>query len=357
MGKKNKKRKVRKQVNGDVKPIENGDSKMNYSVPDLMERVDQYVESFEFELAYKFCQKALELEPNNTNVIEVTGNVCAEQGELEKAKQYFLKAVKLEPDTGHVKYLYLGQISEGQEAVNYFNNAIIILKSKLESILNNKEDADEKEIQQRSINTDISNVYCSLAEIYMTDCCMEEEAQKICECFCKQAIETDDKNPDSYIVMCNFLLSCNDMVQAKESAIKLYDLWRSLTESQPENIPTAISYEARISLIKILIEIEYFDKVFDLVDQLIEENEDDIRIWYYLGLAKYFLLQADENNDNPRFYLEKALDLFERTGYEDDDMKTHIEEMLGSCPPEDEMPVIMEEEDEIVSEDEEMIED
>lgn len=356
MGKKSKKRKLKKQVNGDVNLTENGDSKMNYSVPDLMERVDQYVESFDFELAYKFCQKALELEPNNTNVIEVTGNVCAEQGELEKAKQYFLKAVKLEPDTGHIKYLYLGQISEGQEAVKYFNNAINILKLKLESILNNTKDPGEKQMQQRSINTDISNVYCSLAEIYMTDCCMEEDAQKLCEYFCKQAIGTNDKNPDSYIVTCNFLLSCNDMVQAKESALKLYNLWRSLTESQQDNIPTAMSYECRVSLIKVLIEIEYFDKVYDIVDQLIEENEDDIRIWYYLGLAKYFLLQADKNNDNPRFYLEKALELFEKTGYEDDDMKTHIEEMLGSCAAEEELPVIMEEEDEIL-EDEDMIED
>ena len=356
MGKKSKKKKLKKQVNGDVNLTENGDSKMNYSVPDLMERVDQYVESFDFELAYKFCQKALELEPNNTNVIEVTGNVCAEQGELEKAKQYFLKAVKLEPDTGHIKYLYLGQISEGQEAVKYFNNAINILKLKLESILNNTKDPGEKQMQQRSINTDISNVYCSLAEIYMTDCCMEEDAHKLCEYFCKQAIATNDKNPDSYIVTCNFLLSCNDMVQAKESALKLYDLWRSLTESQQDNIPTAMSYECRVSLIKVLIEIEYFDKVYDIVDQLIEENEDDIRIWYYLGLAKYFLLQADKNNDNPRFYLEKALELFEKTGYEDDDMKTHIEEMLGSCPAEEELPVIMEEEDEIL-EDEDMIED
>ena len=356
MGKKSKKKKLKKQINGDGNLTENGDSKMNYSVPDLMERVDQYVESFDFELAYKFCQKALELEPNNTNVIEVTGNVCAEQGELEKAKQYFLKAVKLEPDTGHIKYLYLGQISEGQEAVNYFSNAINILKLKLESILNNTKDAGEKQMQQRSINTDISNVYCSLAEIYMTDCCMEEDAQKLCEYFCKQAIGTNDKNPDSYIVMCNFLLSSNDMVQAKESALKLYNLWRSLTESQQDNIPTAMSYECRVSLIKVLIEIEYFDKVYDIVDQLIEENEDDIRIWYYLGLAKYFLLQADKNNDNPRFYLEKALELFEKTGYKDDDMKTHIEEMLGSCPAEEELPVIMEEEDEIV-EDEDMIED
>ena len=356
MGKKSKTKKLKKQVNGDVNLTENGDSKINYSVPDLMERVDQYVESFDFELAYKFCQKALELEPNNTNVIEVTGNVCAEQGELEKAKQYFLKAVKLEPDTGHIKYLYLGQISEGQEAVKYFNNAINILKLKLESILNNTKDPGEKQMQQRSINTDISNVYCSLAEIYMTDCCTEEDAQKLCEYFCKQAIGTNDKNPDSYVVMCNFLLSCNDMVQAKESALKLYDLWRSLTESQQDNIPTAMSYECRVSLIKVLIEIEYFDKVYDIVDQLIEENEDDIRIWYYLGLAKYFLLQADKNNDNPRFYLEKALELFEKTGYEDDDMKTHIEEMLGSCPAEEELPVIMEEEDEIL-EDEDMIED
>lgn len=34
--------------------------------------------------------------------------------------QVFLKAVELSPEQGHSKYMYLGQIHTGQEAINYF---------------------------------------------------------------------------------------------------------------------------------------------------------------------------------------------------------------------------------------------
>lgn len=43
-----------------------------------------------------------------------------------------LRAVEISPNEGHCKYMYLGQIHSGQEAVDYYNKGIEILLSVLE---------------------------------------------------------------------------------------------------------------------------------------------------------------------------------------------------------------------------------
>lgn len=312
-----------------------------FTVDDLMQRVEQYLENFQHEVALKFCEKALEMEPNNIKVHECYGNVYAEVGDIENAKKHFNEAVRIEPNVGHVKYLYLGQLTEGRKAVEHYEKGISIMKTSIEYQQNNT--VDQENDKKALNNSDVANVYCSLAEIFMTDCCMDEDAEQLCEKYCKLAVEADEKSLDAAVAMSNLLLNQSKMNEAKISTIKVFDLWSTLSkEIDEESIPEVLSYEARVTLIKLLIECDCFDKVSLIVDQLIEENEDDIRIWYYLGLSKSLMTDTD----NPRFYLEKALELMQKTGCEDQDMSAHIEELLLKCPPEDEMDVIEEDDEE-----------
>lgn len=48
-------------------------------------------------------------------------------GEPENAKIIFTKSVSLQPNYGFQKYMYLGQISQGKEAFDYFKKGIQIL--------------------------------------------------------------------------------------------------------------------------------------------------------------------------------------------------------------------------------------
>ena len=49
-------------------------------------QVDECLDNFNFDLAVKFCEKALEIEPDNVEVLEVAGAVYLETGETDKAK-------------------------------------------------------------------------------------------------------------------------------------------------------------------------------------------------------------------------------------------------------------------------------
>ena len=59
----------------------------NYTVDDLIPRIQQNIDSMEYPMAYAFCNKALELEPQNPDLLEVTGQVEMELEKFAEARQ------------------------------------------------------------------------------------------------------------------------------------------------------------------------------------------------------------------------------------------------------------------------------
>lgn len=45
------------------------------------------MDNFDFPMARLFCQRALDIEPANLEVLDMMGNICAELGEVDRAKQ------------------------------------------------------------------------------------------------------------------------------------------------------------------------------------------------------------------------------------------------------------------------------
>ena len=49
--------------------------------------MEEYIDRFEYELAQKFCQRALEMEPDNVRALETSGSLLIDLGNLDAAKQ------------------------------------------------------------------------------------------------------------------------------------------------------------------------------------------------------------------------------------------------------------------------------
>lgn len=60
---------------------------MSYTVADLKPRILENIDSLQYPAAYVFCQKALELEPHNAELLEITGQVELELEKFELARQ------------------------------------------------------------------------------------------------------------------------------------------------------------------------------------------------------------------------------------------------------------------------------
>lgn len=60
---------------------------VNYTVADLLPKIQANIDSLEYETAYTFCKRALELESDNVEILEMTGFVEVELGDLWSARE------------------------------------------------------------------------------------------------------------------------------------------------------------------------------------------------------------------------------------------------------------------------------
>ncbi len=73
--------------------------------------------------------------------------------------------MSLSPDEGHTKYLYLGQMTQGQDAIGHLTKGIELMThgKGVESVGGACTGGDE------DLKEQLSNAYCALAEVYLTD--------------------------------------------------------------------------------------------------------------------------------------------------------------------------------------------
>ena len=346
----------RKKKAGQKIKAEKTQQTAKYSADDLINKIEEYLDCFEFDLAVKFCEKAISIAPDNLRVIETAGSVYAETGDLEKSKECFTKAVELNPDDGHEKYMYLGQISSGDEAKGWYLKGLEIMKGVLG---NNVSENVASANPNKSIptSTDISNAYCALAEIFMTDSCFDDDAERECEKYCKEALSWGSMNIDAYIVNANFLLSQEKREEAANILKESFELLNlkipaddgesdengmdkdgengmeeegkgNASEVEDEgddiNIP---SYTSRVSLSKLLTELGEYKKAEILMNRLVEENDEDLEIWYMLGWNMFLQDQFEDSI----FLLTKAKELYKRMECDDEELLGHLNELLETC--------------------------
>ncbi|XP_013403019.1 probable assembly chaperone of rpl4 [Lingula anatina] len=321
----------------EVTKKENSSSK--YGIDQLLDKAQECIDTFNYELAQKFCQRALELDPDNLRVLETSGTLLLELGDSEGAKKCFGRAVELSPDKGHAKYMYLGQLFEGAEAVQCFQKGIELMTNELQQQQQREVSAAFSGSGDEMVSSkDISTAYCSIAEIYMTDCCFEEAAEEKCRTNIEKAISSDDTNAEAYQLMASFFLSKEDREEARKMIEKSVSLWlpkmkgmenETLLQDPAEVAP--INYSARINASQILIETESYDLASEILEGLLDEDEDVIQVWYLLGWLNY--LQGEDYKGNARYYLDKADKLSKKVSCSDKPMLSHIQELLQELGP------------------------
>ncbi|XP_075965216.1 uncharacterized protein LOC142969282 isoform X1 [Anarhichas minor] len=332
-----------------------------YSVHQLLEKTEEYMDSFDFEMAGLFCQRALEVESTNLQALDMQGHICSELGDTQKAKGAFLRAVELNPDVGHSKYMYLGQIHTGQEAVNYYTKGIQVLLSTLDKQAQTTQAqagaaAPPDEDTELPTAKDVCVAYCSMAEIYLTDLCMEEGAADKCKEFIERALQYHHDNSEALQLMASYLFSTERNQEGKEYLLKSVASWLpaqkqsaasfSTEEDMQNDIPP---YESRVTTAKLLIESEEYEMAVDVLEGLLEEDDEVVQVWYLSGWVCCLQLEkAKEQQERDgrevteeeteewnglkeaaRSYLTNATKLYSKLRCDDQPMLEHVEQLLG----------------------------
>lgn len=331
-----------------------------YSVQQLLEKTEEYMDTFDFEMAGLFCQRALDVESNNLQALDMLGHICSELGNTQKAKEAFLRAVELSPDVGHSKYMYLGQIHTGQEAVDYYSRGIQVLLSALEKQAQTTAQAGAAASpdvdSQLPTAKDVSIAYCSIAEIYLADLCMEEGAADKCREFIERALQYHYDNPEALQLMASYLFSTERNQEGKEYLLKSVGLWlpahkqSAASPSSEEDMQNEIPpYESRITTAKLLVESEEYEMAVDVLEGLLEEDDEVVQVWYLSGWVCYLQLEkAKEQQERDgrevtevekeevkalkeaaRSYLTSAKKLYSKLRCDDQPVLEHVEQLLG----------------------------
>ena len=190
------------------------------SVDELLEMAEECIEMFQIEEAETYCRQAVEMEPNKVEALELLAVVLLEgHAELREEALLLLKrAVELQPDDGHQKYMYLAQMLEGTDALESFLKGILIMEKMCdeETRIGSECAAGSEDVESSNLSLDLSNACCSVVELYMTDLCDKAEAESQCEAFCLKALEHEPGNPEALQMIATFLLSTNRVDEARE---------------------------------------------------------------------------------------------------------------------------------------------
>ncbi|XP_030227063.1 probable assembly chaperone of rpl4 isoform X1 [Gadus morhua] len=332
-----------------------------YSVQQLLEKTEECMDSFDFEMANRFCQRALDVEPTHLQALDILGHICSELGDRQKAKEVFLRAVEISPNEGHSKYMLLGQIHSGPEAVEYYTKGIEILLSVLEkekqttALVGACAASDED--AEIPTTKDVCVAYCSVAEIYLTDLCMEEGAADKCRESIEKALHYHHDNPEALQLMASYLFSAERNQEGKDYLMRSVGAWlpafkqaeasSGLEDEHDQN--TIPPYDSRISTAKLLIETEEFEMAVDVLEGLLEEDDEVVQVWYLSGWVCYLQMQRagehlageareateaeqeeyDALKEAARSYLTRSKKLYIKLGCDDQPILDHAEQLLG----------------------------
>lgn len=252
---------------------------------------------------------------------------------------------------GVEKFLWLAQLSEegGRESVEWFERGCAVLRheiSALESSLNAKKgDAVvTKEVEER--RRKLSGALCGIVEIWMTDLSFEDEAEGECERLITEALLVAPNVPEALQTLASVRISQLRVEEARGALGRSMEMWVELPP-EDERVP---EFATRISLARLLMEVEMLDEAMGVLERLVGEDDESVEAWYLGGWCLFLLGEkgkeaeqgGSQGRDNAeegpaewqlvmgssRVWLRNSLRLYDALEYEDDRLRDHALELV-----------------------------
>ncbi|OEH77132.1 hypothetical protein cyc_05760 [Cyclospora cayetanensis] len=266
-----------------------------------------------FKLAVKFLEKGLSIHPSNVDLLQRLAGEYAETGQTQEAKQLLNKAIELEPSSGPLKFLQLAQLEDGVSCLSLYRKAIEMLEAVLSQLLaapppNKRKMCKSskatvaskrgdptgslKHREAQETKTRLVGAYCAVAELYFTDLCDEEEAEREAEKAIQRALELDPKNPEALLCDAQYKKVIDDAEGAVAAAQRVFSSLKATHErlnaasllvpasgNEEEALEAGdeVSVETRINASRLFVDVgmhqEAIEKLRDLVQQGIAKQQ------------------------------------------------------------------------------------
>ncbi|KAL2109035.1 hypothetical protein VUR80DRAFT_3041 [Thermomyces stellatus] len=343
----------------------------------LLQDATVKVQSGDHEGAVKVATRALETTGKGGDfelaALNLLGLAHIELGDIDAARPVLLRAVEIDSDGSHdealgggpEKFLWLAQISEegGSDSVEWYDKGAVILRRQIAelSAKGSKTEQDEAALAEK--RQSLAGVLCAVAEVYMTDLSWEEDAEARCEALVTEATMVCPSSAETWQTVANVRISQQRVEEARGALKRSMDLWREL----PEGDMRVPEFASRVSLARLLMEVEMESEAMWVLERLIVEDDESVETWYLGGWCQYICGEkasgASEGESKEsawrasRRWLNQCLKLFAAQDYEDERLGEHAKELVDVINKELGPMAEGEEEDEDAWEDEEDGED
>ena len=299
-------------------------------------------------------------------LLDAYGSLLAELGDAEEAEEVLSRSIALAPEAGHEKYLYLGQMLDGPEALSSISKGVQLLQKAVQdrqeavtatatatgsSKAGRKEAAaaaaDERQ-ELRGLSQQLCCALCAQAECQLN---LVEEVEQVAvevEALLQQARAMDDKSPEPLQALASMRSEQGQQEEALQLLRQSMLLWYKKEDDgddddddddneedededeemgegegrrkaagaaggmeEEEEEDEGPSHEFRFECCKLLLELdESTDVVVDVLEGLVEEDDSNPDVWHMLGLAYY----AGQQLEEAREVVVRGVELLKKLG-------------------------------------------
>ncbi|EJD51287.1 TPR-like protein [Auricularia subglabra TFB-10046 SS5] len=269
------------------------------TVPKLLAKAQSLVAQCDFEMAQRFINRILEQEPANIDARELLGVVQLETGDVEKAQQTFQALLQL-PNAPASAHLYLAQLEDDpRTALQHYEAAIDVFTTRLKG--KDAPPADGREpVSEDELKASIIRALCAMVEIWMSDLCMEENAEATCDALLARAAQIDENNAEALEALASCRMSQNRPDDARVAVERSWAQWKDL---EPED-PRRPEIPQRIALAKLFLELAQhytelalFESALAILQDVLASDDQEVMGWYLEGWC--FLLMSEHLRKAP----------------------------------------------------------
>ncbi len=221
------------------------------------------------QAAVEFYDVALAQFPNNIDVLEAYAEVLVHHlDQPDRARQLLRHAIRVSPDEGHLKFVNLAQLCEGEEALGFYESAMRVLRSELASTRGKKD--------REAIKHQMSTVKCAQAELFLTDLCERDDAEDACEAAVNDAEQHWPQNVEVHHLRASLRISQERNHDALISLRRAAELFKQTAE---EDLPP---YETAVEMGRLMMQTSP-DDAFPFLLDVLQMNDTNPYVWFLLG--------------------------------------------------------------------------
>lgn len=260
----------------------------------------------------------------NVDFLQVYGEVLLETNNLEEAYAILQKSCVMDQTAqlGVEKFLYMGQIIGGADGIEYLNIGLNRLHEQLITLNESNQFPPEinelietyngKDGARNYLIRKLNQGIFAKIEIWMTDLCMEPNAESECNELIEFSLSIDNTNPEAYSLLSSIRISQQNIEEAKEALKKSWELFQvrktnleDAKDEAKEEAPEDVSMDyieliqPLLTVSKFAIELELYDLSISVASNVQDINEDILDCYYvealaYLFKAKSLLVPVDK---------------------------------------------------------------